>query len=104
MRVGEKTKKCESLPRFPAYHLATPRLNRSTQTKESVSATLLMPLCSFLPLFSQGLFGRRPLGVPGRRCGERERDHLQRAGGDARPSAADGEGTGGRPRPRLGAR
>ncbi len=61
------------------------------------------PLFSTL-LSSQGLPGRRALGVSSGRRGERERDHLQCESRNARPGAAVGEGTDGCPRPRLGAR
>ena len=57
-----------------------------------------------LSLSCQGLPGRSTLRVPSRRGGERERDHLQCEGRDARPGAAVGEGADGRPQPRLSAR
>lgn len=74
----------------------------------SLSPSNLLSLCLPLPLLSmssallcQGLFGGRTLGVSSRCGGERERHHLQRQGGDARPGAAVGEGPDGRPQPRL---
>lgn len=69
-------------------------------------ATSTFPVYSNPPrsLSSQGLPGRRTLRVPSRRGGERERDHLQCEGRDARPGAAVGEGADGGPQPRLSAR
>lgn len=75
-------------------------------------STLLPPLLSLLFTFlrlpflhlSQGLFGGCAVGVSSGRGGERERNHLQCESGDTRPGAAVGEGTDGRPQPRLSAR